>query len=165
MAVVEHLVARGHRRIAYLGWPEGVNVGDRRAEGWRRGLEKHGLPADLDLRGDDGLANGIRLGTLLLDREPRPTAIVAATDTLAVGVVMAMQSRGLTPGVDCAVVGFDDSPTARVLDLSSVRQPIEAVGHATVRALLASLGGDNPPVGQLLTPTLVVRASSAGPGE
>jgi len=158
-AAVEHLVARGHRRIAYIGWPEGVNVGDRRVEGWRRGLEKHGLADDLDLRGDDSLANGVRLGTLLLDREPRPTAIVAATDTLAVGVVIALQSRGLTPGVECAVVGFDDSPTARVLDVSSVRQPIEAVGQATVRALL----GDAPPDGQLFTPTLVVRASSAGP--
>ena len=158
-AVVDHLVARGHRRIAYIGWPEGAATGDRRAEGWRTGLDKHGLLAechDLDLRGDDSIANGAQLATVLLDRKRKPTAIVAATDTLAVGVLRTLRARG----TNCAVVGFDDSPTARVLDLSSVRQPIEAVGHAVVRALLTK---DDEPTGQLFPPTLIVRASSAGP--
>jgi LacI family transcriptional regulator len=156
-AVVDHLVARGHRRIAYIGWPEGTGVGDRRAEGWRTGLDKHGLLAechDLDLRGDDSLANGAQLATILLRKASPPTAIVAATDTLAAGALMTLR------GAECAVVGFDDSPSARVLDLSSVRQPIEAVGHATIHALL---GGQPEPAGQLFPPTLIVRASSAGP--
>jgi DNA-binding LacI/PurR family transcriptional regulator len=156
-AVVDHLVARGHRRIGYLGWPEGSTVGDRRADGWRTGLDKHGLLTechDLDLRGDDSLANGARLASILLGGARPPTAIVAATDTLAAGALLSLR------GTECAVVGFDDSPTARVLDLSSVRQPIEAVGHATVRALL---GAQPQPTGELFPPTLIVRASSAGP--
>jgi DNA-binding LacI/PurR family transcriptional regulator len=163
-AAVEHLVARGHRRIAFVGWPEGSVVGDRRAEGWRTSLDKHGLLAachDLDLRGEDGLANGARLATFLLDRPFPPTAVVAASDTLATGVLNAVRGRGGTPGVDVAVIGFDDTPTAAVLDLSSVRQPIEAIGHATIRALLAALAGDTEPTGRLLPPQLVVRASSA----
>jgi DNA-binding LacI/PurR family transcriptional regulator len=75
----------------------------------------------------------------------------------------------LTPGLEVAVVGFDDTPTAAVLELSSVRQPIEAVGHAMIRALMTRLGTANrtvapaESVGQLLPPALVVRASSAGP--
>jgi LacI family transcriptional regulator len=178
-AVVEHLVARGHRRIGFIGYPEGAAVGDRRAEGWRTGLDKRGLFGlchELDLRGEDSVSNGARLGTVLLDRPVRPTAIVAATDTLAAGVLKALHTRGLTPGLEVAVVGFDDTPTAAVLDLSSVRQPIEAVGHAMIRALIGRLSSacqaanqvadpvdpSAVPAGQLLPPALVVRASSAG---
>jgi DNA-binding LacI/PurR family transcriptional regulator len=167
-AVVEHLVARGHRGIALVGWPEGSGVGDRRAEGWRLGLDKHGLLAeahDLDLRGEDSVTTGARLTTVLLDRKHPPTAIVAVSDSLAAGAIRALLSRGLTPGVEVAVVGFDDTPTAAVLDLSSVRQPIEAVGHGMIAALLSVLSGQESapaPTGRLLVPDLVVRASSAG---
>jgi DNA-binding LacI/PurR family transcriptional regulator len=169
-SAVEHLCARGHRRIAFVGYPEGAAVGDRRATGWQRALDKHGLLADcvdLDLRGEDTVANGVRLGGTLLDRPESPTAIVAATDTLAVGVLQAIRDRSLVPGRDVAVVGFDDTPTAAALDLSSVRQPIEAVARAMVRALLPYLSTARTtesaePTGQLLLPALVVRASSAG---
>jgi LacI family transcriptional regulator len=155
-AAVEHLVAGGHRRIAFLGYPPGVAVGDRRAEGWRTTLDKHGLldgSRDLDLRGEDSLATGSRLAEALLDRPTPPTAVVAATDTLAAGVLRTVRQRH----AQLAVVGFDDTPTAGALDLSSVRQPIEAVGHAMIRALL----GGGEPTGQLLAPELIVRASSA----
>ena len=161
-SAVEHLVARGHRRIGFVGYPEGSAVGDRRAEGWRTALDKRGLLADchhLDLRGEDSLANGVQLGGLLLDSERSPTAIVAATDTLAAGVLRAVHARG----VQVAVVGFDDTPTAAVLDMSSVRQPIEAAGHAMIRALLRGPFPDlDGPGGQLLAPELIVRATSAG---
>jgi DNA-binding LacI/PurR family transcriptional regulator len=175
-AAVDHLVARGHRRIALLGWPEGSAVGDRRAGGWRTALDKHGLLAagqPLDVRGEDSVATGAHLTAYLLDRTSPPTAVVAVSDTLAVGAVQAARARGLALGRDLAVVGFDDTPTARALDLSSVRQPIEAAGRAIVRALLdrlpgapaAAAAGAEPdlPSGRLLTPVLVVRASSAVP--
>ena len=169
-SAVEHLVARGHRRIGFVGYPEGAAVGDRRATGWQRALDKHGLLADcidLDLRGEDEVANGVRLGGALLEHATPPTAIVAATDTLAVGVLQAIRDRGQIPGREVAVVGFDDTPTAAALDLSSVRQPIEAVARAMVRALLPHLGAARTAesaerTGQLLLPALVVRASSAG---
>jgi DNA-binding LacI/PurR family transcriptional regulator len=166
-AVVEHLVARGHRAIALIGWPEGSGVGDRRAEGWRLGLDKHGLfgeARDLDLRGEDSIITGAQLTTVLLDRREPPTAIVAVSDTLAAGTLRALHSRGLTPGIEVAVVGFDDTPTATVLDLSSVRQPIETVGHGLIDALMTVLNGpgNEDPTGRLLVPDLVVRASSAG---
>lgn len=171
-AAVAHLVARGHRRIAFLGWPEGSTVGDRRAEGWRTALDKHGLLADahaLDVRSEDSVGAGAALTAYLVDRERPPTALVAASDTLAIGAVQTARARGLVVGRDVAIVGFDDTPTARALDLSSVRQPIEAVGRATMRALLDRLPGAHPaadarePNGRLLDPTLVVRASSAAP--
>jgi LacI family transcriptional regulator len=167
---VDHLVERGHRRIGFVGWPEGTGVGDRRAEGWRTALHRHGLAAecqDCDVRGTDSIEEGARMGRWLLDRDEPPTAVVAATDTLAVGVMQAARVHGLSVGRDLALVGFDDSPAAHVLGLSSVRQPIEAVGRAIVGMLLERLPGtprqtDTPPgpEGRLLAPTLVVRTSS-----
>ncbi|HET8683192.1 MAG TPA: LacI family DNA-binding transcriptional regulator [Micromonosporaceae bacterium] len=175
-AAVDHLVARGHRRVAFLGWPEGSQVGDHRATGWRTALDKHGLlaeSAELDIRGEDSVAGGAALASYLLDRDHPPTAIVAVSDTLAVGAAQAARVRGRSLGRDLAVVGFDDTPTARVLDLSSVRQPIEAVGRAVIRALIEMLPAappaavadqvDAPPTGRLVAPALVVRASSAAP--
>ena len=161
-AAVEHLVAGGHQRIAFVGYPQGAAVGDRRAEGWRTALDRHGLLAGsrhLDLRGEDSLATGSRLAEALLDHPTPPTAVVAATDTLAAGVLRTVRQRHAR----LAVVGFDDTPTAGALDLSSVRQPIEAVGHAMIRALLGPAMGATPgePTGQLLAPELIVRASSA----
>ena len=172
VSAVDHLVARGHRRVGFVGWPEGSQVGDYRAAGWRTALDKHGLlagAAPLDVRGEDTTGSGAALAAYLLDGDRPPTAVVAASDTLAVGVAHAARARGLTVGRDLAIVGFDDSPTARVLDLSSVRQPIEAAGRTIVRALLHRLPGtpstvdEDAATGVLLNPELVVRASSAAP--
>jgi LacI family transcriptional regulator len=170
---VEHLVAQGHRRIGFLGWPEGSGVGDRRAQGWRTALARHGLLGEcrrLDVRATDSTEEGARAGGQLLDLAEPPTAIVTVTDTLAVGVMQAARVRGRTVGEHLALVGFDDTPSARVLGLSSVRQPIEEVGRAIVAMLLERLPGaprqpGTPPgpTGRLLPPALVVRASSAAP--
>jgi DNA-binding LacI/PurR family transcriptional regulator len=183
-AAVQHLMLMGHRRIGFVGWPEASAVGDRRAAGWRTTLDRHGLLADsahLGLRGEDGVADGARLAAILLDRRQPPTAVIAVSDTLAVGVMQAARDRGLVVGRDLAVVGFDDTPTAGVFNLSSIRQPLEAVARRIVRALLPRLPAGSPalahtepllphteeatsgPSGRLLAPTLVVRASSAAP--
>jgi len=163
-AAVDHLVSRGHRRIGFMGWPAGDNVGDRRAHGWQRSIERHGLISRchaLDVRGADSVQAAVEMAFLLLDRPEPPTAIVAATDTLAAGVTRAALRWGLDVGRDLAVVGFDDTPTAAVLELSSVRQPIEDVGRHIVAALLAP---DTEPFrNQLLAPQLIIRSSSASP--
>ncbi|MDF2704585.1 LacI family DNA-binding transcriptional regulator [Nonomuraea muscovyensis] len=180
-AAVDHLVALGHRRVAFLGWAAGDQVGDYRAEGWQAAMQSHGLLADcrdLDIRAEDTTGSSARACFDLLDRDEPPTAIVAASDTIAVGAVQAAQSRGLAVGSDLAVVGFDDTPTARVLHISSVRQPLELVARAIVHELLNLLPGTpatrdgehnrrrddaHPPAGRLLKPNLVIRASSAAP--
>jgi DNA-binding LacI/PurR family transcriptional regulator len=159
---VDHLAQRGHRRIAFVGWPAGLTIGDRRAAGWRAAIERHDLTADsgpLEARSADSAAAAAELALGLLGRAEPPTAFVAATDTLAVGVMRGCQRWGLEVGRDVAVVGFDDTPTAAALELSSVRQPIEAVGRHLIAALLAGPGD-----GRLLRPELVIRSSSAAPG-
>ncbi|TQK50752.1 LacI family transcriptional regulator [Streptomyces sp. SLBN-118] len=163
-AAVAHLAERGHRRIGYVGLPEGHNVGGRRAQGWHKAIARRALNGNgLDVRGPDTVASGTELAFGLLGQPDPPTAVVAATDTLAVGVMRAALQWGLDVGRDLAVVGFDDTPTAAALDLSSIRQPIEDVGRE-VMSVLATLGPRPDafaPAATLLTPSLTVRSSSA----
>ncbi|MFD4637916.1 LacI family DNA-binding transcriptional regulator [Lentzea sp. NPDC058436] len=161
-AVVEHLAACGHRRIGFLGFPDGHRVGDDRANGWVTAMDRHGLLAGsqrLDVRGEDTWVSGAGMARSLLDRADAPTALVAASDTLAAGALQAFRDLGLVPGQDVALVGYDDTPSAEVLDLSSVRQPIPEIGRRIVEALLGP-DGSTLPVAALLAPELVVRGSS-----
>ncbi|HEY5200487.1 MAG TPA: LacI family DNA-binding transcriptional regulator [Acidothermaceae bacterium] len=162
---VDHLVEAGHRRIAFVGSPADNAVGDDRLDGWRTAMRRHALPTrDASIRGVDSLETGARATAKLLDAAQPPTAIVCASDTLAAGCLHQAAATGLQVGRDIALVGFDDSQVAALLQpgLSSVRQPLEEVGSEIVRLLTAVLAGDEPRVPHvLLTPTLVVRESSA----
>jgi len=160
---VEHLVARGHQRIGWIGWSADSFIGEDRREGWLTAADRHGLQVrGLDVRAEDSVDAGRRAATALLDSRV-PTAIACASDTLAMGVLHALADRGLRPGGDVAVVGFDDSLAAAVAPpgLTSVRQPLEEVAREVVAALgrlLSHKPVDEP--GRILTPTLTVRASS-----
>lgn len=153
---VNHLVRRGHSRIAYLGWPPGTGYGDDRAQGWQRAMRGHGLDtAGLqDQTEDDVDVAAAAAGQLLTTADP-PTAFVCASDTIAVGVRMAIHC-----GSAVDVIGFDDSPVASLLlpPLSSVRQPLEDVARAVVRLLVEQLDRNTQSAeGVLLPPQLVVR--------
>jgi DNA-binding LacI/PurR family transcriptional regulator len=161
-AAVEHLIALGHSKIAFLGWPRGSGVGDDRAEGWQRAMRRN----ELATRGrraqsaDDVDAARIAVKPLL---DAGATAVVAASDTLALGCYYALRERGATPGRDVAVTGFDDSPIAANLSpgLTTLAQPLEEVGRECVRLLLARMSNpDAPPERILLEPSLVVRDSA-----
>ncbi|MEB8336051.1 LacI family DNA-binding transcriptional regulator [Streptomyces endophyticus] len=161
-AAVEHLVELGHRRIAFLGWPRGSGVGDDRAAGWREAMRRHGLPSRglrAEAANDPDAARIATAGLL----DAGATAVVAASDTLAIGAYRALAERDLTPGRDVAVAGFDDSPAAELLTpgLSSVAQPLEDVGRECVRLLLGRLAEpQRAPEHVLLTPQLKPRAST-----
>ncbi len=165
-AAVEHLVERGHRRIDFLGWPDGSDVGDDRRRGWSRALQAAGLPPGRTGQAREDLAEArARAGELLRATDP-PTAVVCASDVLAVGVLHALHADGR--GRDVAVTGFDDSPTAALLEpsLTSVRQPLERVAGEIVRVLGELLAEPPPrpptaPSGVLVAPELVARASTA----
>ena len=158
-----HLLERGHSRIAWIGWRKDSWIGEDRRAGWSRALRSRGLPTTgLASRVEDTVASGREASAVLLD-EAQPSAFVCASDTLAMGVLHTLAERGLTPGRDIAVVGFDDSQVAQVAPpgLTSVRQPLEDVAVEIVKALEGLLG--HPPFvgpGVLLTPTLAVRGTS-----
>jgi DNA-binding LacI/PurR family transcriptional regulator len=163
---VDHLVERGHSRIAWVGWQKGSFIGEDRRSGWVTRMHEHGLATSrLSARGDDTLEFGSRAAHALLDvtAQERPTAFVCASDTVAMGVLRALDTQGLRAGRDVAVVGFDDSIAAQVCTpaLTSVRQPLEQVAVEVVGYLDDLLAHRHiPEPGRVLTPTLSIRSSS-----
>ncbi|RBM16638.1 LacI family transcriptional regulator [Streptomyces sp. PT12] len=164
-AAVDHLVELGHDRIGFLGWPRGSGAGDDRAGGWRDAMRRHGLT----VRGrraeseDEVTPAAAAVGPLL---DSGVTAVVAASDTLAMGCYRALRERGQSPGEDVSVVGFDDSPAAALVSpsLTSVDQPMAAVGRECVRLLLARIADPSRAAENLLlAPSLVPRDSTAPP--
>jgi DNA-binding LacI/PurR family transcriptional regulator len=163
---VEHLVDQGHRRIAYLGWLEGSGNGDDRFSGWRIACEAARLPTDVRLiaRAENNIGAARASMKLLMKGRQRPTAVVCASDTLAVGAYQGLRELGLHPGQDIAIVGYDDSPAALIVEppLSSVRQPVDDVGKAMFAELHRRLIGE-PASQHLYAPKLVPRESSTRP--
>ncbi|MEV0219067.1 substrate-binding domain-containing protein [Streptomyces sp. NPDC050704] len=165
LAATRHLIETGHQRIAFLGWPEGSEVGDDRRSGWATLLAVSGIdtPAGYEMGVPDGLDTGRKAAAAMLDLSTPPTAIVCASDSLALGAWTEITARGLRPGADVAVVGFDDSPTAAVVGLSSVAQPYDEAASACLGMLQELLAAPKPsaipPTPVLLPPRLVVRAS------
>jgi DNA-binding LacI/PurR family transcriptional regulator len=160
----EHLIEVGHQRIAFIGWPGGSGVGEDRLSGWEQACRTAGLPRrDLSRRTEDGLEQGRQACASLLDSPKPPTAIVCVSDTLAVGAWVEVTARGGRPGRDVAIIGFDDSPTASMIGLSSVAQPLAAAAAVCVDCV-QSLNRDSgasrtTPLQVLLAPKLIVRAS------
>jgi DNA-binding LacI/PurR family transcriptional regulator len=158
-----HLIDRGHQRIAWSGWRKDSFIGEDRRSGWTDTMHDAGLSTTgLASRVDDTVASGAEASGVLLD-EAQPTAFVCASDTIAIGVLHTLPQRGLRPGADVSVVGFDDSQAAQVVPpgLTSVRQPLELVAGELVSALSGLLGHPrvvHQPV--LLNPTLSVRGTS-----
>jgi DNA-binding LacI/PurR family transcriptional regulator len=171
----ESLIAAGHRRIAFLGWPEDSDVGEDRKAGWERACQEAGLATDgLCARLEDDMTLGREACARLLGVAEPPTAFVCVSDTIALGAWTEITSRGLVPGRDVAVIGFDDSAAAAAVGLTSVAQPLDDVADACLVALdkllspknaspqgAASKRGARPRV--LLEPQLTIRSSSRSP--
>jgi DNA-binding LacI/PurR family transcriptional regulator len=157
-AAVRHLVERGHRRIAFLGWPAGSGVGDDRRAGWRDGVRACGLDTDprLDIGVDDDVQAARSAADGLVGMDDPPTALVCASDSLALGTLPVLRGR-------VAVTGYDDTPVARAVGLTSVCQPlVEAAEHCLRQVLDAIAAPHTPPRTALLQPKLSVRDSTAG---
>jgi DNA-binding LacI/PurR family transcriptional regulator len=173
-AATAHLHEQGHRRIAFLGWPEGSGVGDDRAAGWARARERLGPTTEPATEPAAGLvarcendSEAARACTAaLLDAADPPTALVCASDLLALGALTELRARGLVPGREVGVVGFDNAAFARLpgIELSSLDQPIERAGATAVRLLVDALTGDAGPHHLLLEPSLRIRSSSVRSG-
>jgi DNA-binding LacI/PurR family transcriptional regulator len=161
---VQYLADLGHVGIAFLGFPDGSGVGDDRFQGWLQAMGQLGLPTGgMWSKAENGITSGRALTDTLLGGPNPPTAVLCVSDAMAVGAMRAVEDRGLVPGGDVSVVGFDDSPVASVLrpQLSSVHQPLEAVAQKLVEVLLGELSGTHRrPARFLLAPWLVARESS-----
>jgi LacI family transcriptional regulator, galactose operon repressor len=143
--VAQYLMAKGHRRIAFLGdtnMPEfGIDPITLRLKGFAQALEQAGmrLPKDLIHLSRYGQKEMHYGASELLSLSPAPTAIFAATDVQAVGVLRVARQLGLRIPDDLAVVGFDDLDIAETLDLTTVRQHLDESGRLAVEILLSGM--------------------------
>jgi LacI family transcriptional regulator len=157
---VAHLLAQGYTSIAYLGWPDGSALGDDRRRGWLSGLADAGL-ADSPIAEEtvQDLTAATVAAERLLARLGRDSAILCASDLLALGALRALRNHGLEPGRDIGVVGFDDSDVAEAVQLTSLRQPLQEAAAEAWRIVHEK--GTDLALTALLTPTLTIRASTS----
>jgi DNA-binding LacI/PurR family transcriptional regulator len=157
----EHLLARGHRRIAFIGdrpYPSfGFRSSERRCAGFRAALEDAGQPADLVRLGGHEREDACALAAELLALRDPPTAVFAASDVQALGVLEAAYAAGLSVPGDIAVIGFDDIELAAAAGLTTVRQPLRQSGRRGAELLIAAIEGrDGVPPAAELDPLLIV---------
>jgi len=164
---VDHLLNRGHRRIAAIAWPEGSRVGNERMAGYLDAMQSAQVEIQPQWiqRGQGDFEFGRTACHTLLDLNPaiRPTAFVCLNDTQAIGAMQALRECNLQAGKDIAVIGFDDAPMTQFLlpALSTIRQPIRLAGCKCVEVLVALIDGTQPEERHVfLKPKLIIRASA-----
>lgn len=167
-----HLVELGHRRIAYVGGDTADALDFTsplaRLRGYRGALELAGLPGDpaLEIEEDWTVHGGIRAWASLADLKEQPTAVFAASDEMAIGLIHAARAAGLRVPEDLSVIGIDDHEMAELFDLTTVAQPTEEQGRIAARQVLDAIGAGSEHwrPQQVVVPTrLLVRGSTAPP--
>lgn len=158
---VAHLISLGHRSIAHVAGPPNWFDARARVTGWRRELARADLPVPEPLAGGWDAADGYRAADTLLALPERPTAVFAANDLTALGLMRRLHEAGVRVPEDIAVVGYDDTAGSAYFSppLTTVRQPFEAVGAHAIDTLLRSIAGAQPS-NVLIVPTVVLRDSS-----
>ena len=143
-----HLIAKGHRAIAMIGGPDGLMSVSERRQGFERAMREHGLaaPPERLLLGSYTREFGRSAAARLLAAAEPPTAIVAASDYIAVGIMQALREAGLRIPDDMSIVGFDDMPFAELMDpaLTTIRQPVAAMGRLGFQTLARLMAGERP---------------------
>jgi LacI family transcriptional regulator len=161
-AAVEHLLARGHRRIAFLGDLPSIWTADERLRGYRQAIAQAGIHYDeqlirTGLRDSDSALQAV--AELLAFPDP-PTAIFTSQNLLTIGGIRALKSAGLQHRI--ALIGFDDIPLGDIVEpaISVVAQDPQAIGHAAAELLFRRLEGDtSPAVHQVVPVRLIARGS------
>jgi LacI family transcriptional regulator len=166
--VVNHLYETGRRRIAHISGHYSTRPGTDRLLGYRSGIERLGLPAPPEyvVEGDFFHDSGFAAAQRLLELPEPPDAIACASDSMAVGAMVAIEQAGLRVPDDIAVTGFDDADYAATVvpALTTVRQNALGMGTAAGEAILRMLEkpDSSPPV-VLIETELIVRESSGAP--
>ena len=169
-AATEHLAGRGHTRIGYLGWPAGSGTGDDRRHGWEEAMTGAfgSTPGDLAVLATT-TEEGVPTARVAIERIFQGgtdlEALVCASDSLALGAMMAVREAGFP---HFPIIGFDNTPVAKAVGLSSIDQRLDDVAAGTLELLMGATGrrvlphgtGSDDPRHRLITPQLVVRRSS-----
>jgi LacI family transcriptional regulator, galactose operon repressor len=163
--VTQHLIDRGHRRLAFISAPLDLMFCTYRQAGLEAALQRNGLsmPAAYRIMSDLTQQGGFKAMNELLDLSPPPTAVICCNDLMALGAITAAQKRGIKVGQDIDVTGFDDIPPAEHSHpaLTTVRQPIYDIGRQICTMLIQLIrGGELAERHILRHPELIIRESS-----
>jgi DNA-binding LacI/PurR family transcriptional regulator len=161
---VQYLINRGHRRIGLINSDERFLYARQRRQGYELALAGAGLeirPELMRITGGTSYLRGSQAAAALLSTVAPPTAVFAVSDMLAIGAIKAFRRAGLRVPDDMAVIGFDDIPIAEVFEpgLTTVAQPMHALGATAVELLLHKLSGGTPD-SRILPHSLTLRESA-----
>lgn len=161
---VQHLVELGHTKIAHVAGPDGWIDAAARVAGWRRALEQAGLAEGPLINGDWTAASGYLAG-LELAKDAEASAVFAANDQMAVGLLRAFTEQGIRVPEDISLVGVDDLPEGAYLvpPLTTVRQGFEELGRRCLEVMLRQLESATTTQTAVVWPRLIVRESTAPP--
>ena len=157
-----HLLDLGHERVAHITGPLDWVETETRRVGWRAAHEVRGLEPGPELIGDWSARSGYDAGRVIA-ADPDITAVFAANDTMALGLLRALHEAGRQVPHEVSVVGFDGIPDGAYYwpGLTTVNQDFADLGRRAVDLTLRALGGESTPAAALVVPTLVLRDSTA----
>ena len=164
--MTRYLASLGHTRIAFIrGNPAHLAVGNRFL-GYRDGLEQSGLPytEELVAEGDNSIGSGETCSKQLLNLEHRPTAIFAANDDMAAGVIRVATQMKISIPDELSVAGCDDIALAQMIfpALTTIRQPLMAMAHAATKGLIDGARGHPHDPGVEIVPGTIIKRESTG---
>ncbi len=162
--MTRYLASLGHRRIAFIEGHPDHRAMSNRVVGYRDGLKQCGLKpaASLVVRGDNSFDSGLDCARKLLSRKRRPSAIFAANDDMAAGVLHVAQEMGLKVPAELSVAGFDDVPLSRQVwpTLTTIHQPVYELAEHATELLFSLIRGEQLTEPTMIASRLVVRAST-----
>lgn len=160
----EYLIRLGHRRIAFIAGPQNSNDSLCRFRGYRQALNDHGIPYEevLVCQGDFKREGGYQAFFNLHRLEAKPTAVFAANDQMAIGVLSAARALGLQVPQDLSVIGCDDIEASSVVEppLTTIKQPIEEMGKHATEMIFQLIYKEKPSQRNVVLKTSLVERSS-----
>ncbi len=162
MELVRHLIRLGHKKIAFIAGPAGHNASTGRREGYLDALAEAGLKVNPThiAEGDYSLRSGLEAARKLITADPKPTAIFAANDDMAVGAMTAVMAAGFQIPGDISIAGYDDTRLASAVwpPLTTIRQPVVEMGRRAAERLMNP--DEDAPLEEVFDFELIVRQST-----
>jgi LacI family transcriptional regulator len=157
--MTEYLVSLGHRRIAFIGGPEGLYASRDRFDGFRDAMRAAGLEAELVHEGDFGYDRGYAATERMVGERDLPDAVIGANDATAIGALGALRKARVPVPDRVSVAGMTDTRLARFSDMTTVSLPIYEFGAAAARRIVGD--GDDQPAETVLPHRVVPRSTTA----